>query len=121
MEHPRAFRGLISYIAAPALIDKININQNSLSGSRLRMSFLVKKNFVDEFSVYQHNQNTVETVMAMTNMFYKQKSEIKHMHTKVVVVVNIFVCLPEIYCPRQHNICHVEPVSEPTHTVLAQA
>ena len=41
----------------------------------------------------QHYQNTVETVTAMTNVFFKQKSEIKHMHTMVVVVVKIFVCL----------------------------
>ena len=50
-------------------------------------------------------------------MFFKQKNEIKHMHTKVVVVVKIFVCLPEVSCPRQHNKCDVDSVSEPTHTV----
>ena len=74
--------------------------------------------------INQHNQNTVETVTAMTNKFFKWKSKKKnkHMHTKVVVVVvvKIFVCLPEILCSRQDNKCQVEPVCEPTHTVLWQ-
>ena len=59
-------------------------------------------------------------VTAITNTFFKEKSEIKHMHTKVVVVVKIFVCLSEVLCPRQHNKCQVEPVIESTHTVLGQ-
>ena len=46
-------------------------------------------------------------------------SIIQYMHTKIVV--KIFVCLPKVFCPRQHNKCCVEPVSEPTHTVLGQA
>ena len=69
--------------------------------------------------INQRNQSTVDTVNAITNMFFKQKVEVKHMHTKVVV--KIFVCLPEVLCPRQHNKCHVELDSEPTHTVLGQA
>ena len=60
--------------------------------------------------INQHNQSTVETVTAMTNMFFKQKSKkkIKHMHTKVVVVVvvKIFVCLPKYYAPD--NIINVK-------------
>ena len=60
MEHPCAFRDLISYIAPPApglliqqFIDKINIYQNMLSDSRLRMSFEAEKNVFDEFSIYK--------------------------------------------------------------------
>ena len=36
-----------------------------------------------------HNQSTVETVTAISNMFFKQKSEIKHMYTMGVVVIKI--------------------------------
>ena len=64
-----------------------------LSDSRLRMSFEVKKKntFFDEFSIYKpHNQSTVETVTAISNMFIKLKSEIRHMYTKGVVVIKIF-------------------------------
>ena len=62
-----------------------------LSDSRLRMSFEVKKNFFDEFSIYKpHNQSTVETVTAISNMFFKQKSEIKYMYTLGVVVICAF-------------------------------
>ena len=43
--------------------------------------------------INQHNQSTVETVTAIANMFFKQKSEIKHMHTMDVVVVKIRVYL----------------------------
>ena len=39
--------------------------------------------------INQHNQSTVETVTAISNMFFKQKSEIKHMHTMGVVVIKI--------------------------------
>ena len=61
-----------------------------LSDSRLRMSFEVKKNFFDEFSIYKpSNQSTVETVTAISNMFFKQKREIKHMFTMGVVVIEI--------------------------------
>ena len=71
--------------------------------------------------INQHNQSTVATVMAISNMFVKQKSEIKHMHTTVMVVVKIYVCLLDVLCPRQHNKGHIEPVNEPTCTVLGQA
>ena len=49
--------------------------------------------------INQHNKSTVGSVTAMTNMFSKQKGDIKHMHTKVVVVVKTFVCLPEVLFP----------------------
>ena len=58
-----------------------------LSDSRLRSE---KKNFFDEYAIYkQHNQSTVETVTAISNMFFKQKREIKHMYTMDVVVIKI--------------------------------
>ena len=46
--------------------------------------------------INQHNQSTVETVKAISNMFFKQKSEIKHMHTKDVVVIKICVYLLDV-------------------------
>ena len=60
----------------------------------------------------QHNQSTVETSTAISNMFVKQKSEIKHMHTMVVVVVQICVCFLGVSWPRQHIKGHIEPVNE---------
>ena len=54
-------------------------------------------------------------------MFFKQKSEMKHMHTMGVVVVKICVYLLDVLCPRQHNRGHIEPVNEPIRTVLGQA
>ena len=39
--------------------------------------------------INQYNQSTVETVMAISNMFFKQKSEIKHMFTMGVVVIKL--------------------------------
>ena len=69
--------------------------------------------------INQHNQSTVET--AILNMFVKQKSEIKHMHTMVVVVVKICVCLLGVLWPRQHNTGHIEPDNAPTRTALRQA
>ena len=69
-----------------------------LSDSWLRMSFEVKKKtfLMNSQYINQHNQSTVETVTAISNMFFKQKSEIKHMHTMVVVVVKICVYLLDI-------------------------
>ena len=69
-----------------------------LSDSRLRMSFEVKKKLFLMNSQYiiQHNQSTIETVTAISNMFFKQKSEIKHMHTMGVVVVKICVYLLDV-------------------------
>ena len=69
----------------------------------------------------QHNQTTVETVTAISNMFFKQKSEIKHMYMMGVVAVKICVYLLDVLCPRQYNRGHIEPVSEPTRTVRWQA
>ena len=61
---PCALRDLISYVAPPApglsyktFFDKINIYQNMLSDSRLRMSFEVKKNVFDDFSKYKPTQS----------------------------------------------------------------
>ena len=71
--------------------------------------------------INQYNQSTVETATAISNMFVKQKCEIKHMHTMVVVVVKICVCFLGVLWPRQHNKGHIEPVTEPTRTVLRQA
>ena len=51
----------------------------------------------------------------ISDMFFKQKSTIKHMHTICRV------CLLEVLCPRQYNNSHIEPVDEPTHTVPGQA
>ena len=71
-----------------------------LSDSPLRMSFEVKRTFLmNSQYTNQHNQSTVETVTAVSNMFFKQKSEIKHMHTMGVVVVKICVCLLNDYVP----------------------
>ena len=59
--------------------------------------------------INQHNQSTVETATAIfsatahLNMFVKQKSEIKHMHTMDVVVVKICVCLLGVLWPIQHK------------------
>ena len=66
------------------------------------------------------NQGTVGTVTAISNMFFKQKSEIKHMHTMGVVVVKICVYLLDVLCPRQRNKGHIEQIIEPTRTVLGQ-
>ena len=64
-----------------------------LSDSRLRMSFEVKKTkqtfLMNSQYINQHNQSTVETVTAISNMFFKQKSEIKHMYTMGVIVIKI--------------------------------
>ena len=57
-----------------------------LSDSRLRMSFEVKMN---SQYINQYNQSTVETVTAISNLFFKQKSEIIHMYTMGVVVIKI--------------------------------
>ena len=94
-----------------------------LSDSRLKMSFEVKKKtFLINFQyINQHNQSTVDTITAISNMFFKQKSEIKHMYTMGVVVVKICVYLLDVLCPRQHNRGDIEPVNEPTRTVLGQA
>ena len=46
--------------------------------------------------INQHNQSIVETVTVISNMFLKQKSEIKHMHTMGVVVVKICVYLLDV-------------------------
>ena len=65
-----------------------------LSASRLRMSFEVKKKFwMNSQYINQHDQSTVETVTEISNIFFKQKSEIKYMHTKGVVVVKICIYL----------------------------
>ena len=69
--------------------------------------------------INQHNQSTIEPVTAISNMFFKQKSEIKHMHKNGVVVVKICVYLLDVLYPRQHNRGHIEPVSEPTRTEQA--
>ena len=96
-----------------------------LSDSRLRMSFEVKKKtttfLMNSQYINHNNQSTVETVIAISNMFFKQTSEIKHMHTIGVVVVKSFVYLLDVLCPRQHNKSHIEPVDEPARTVLGQA
>ena len=71
--------------------------------------------------INHNNQSTVETVTTISNMLFKQKSEIKHIHTMGVVVVKICVYLLTVLCPRQHNKGHIEPANEPTRTVLGQA
>ena len=63
--------------------------------------------------INHHNQSTLETVITISNMFFKQKSEIKHMHTMGLVVVKFCVYLLDVLCPRQHNKGHIEPVNEP--------
>ena len=69
-----------------------------LSDSRLRMSFeVITKTFLmNSQYINQQNQSAVETVTAISNMFFKQKSEIKHMHTTGVVVVKICVYLLDV-------------------------
>ena len=68
-----------------------------LSDSRLRMSFEVKKTFLmNSQYINQHSQGTIETVTAISNMFFKQKSEIIHMHTMGVVVLKICVYLLDV-------------------------
>ena len=94
-----------------------------LSDSRLRMSFEVKKKtfLMNSQYINHNNQSTVETVIAISNIFFKQTSEIQHMHTIGVFVVKICIYLLDVLCPRQHNKGHIEPVNEPTRTVLGQA
>ena len=95
-----------------------------LSDSRLRMSFEVKKKktfLMNSHYINHNNQSTVETVIAISNMFFKQTSEIKHMHTIGMVVVKICVYLLDVLCHRQHNKGHIEPVNEPARTILGQA
>ena len=44
--------------------------------------------------INQYNQSTVETVTAISNMFFKQNSEIKQLQMMgVVVVKSCFICL----------------------------
>ena len=43
--------------------------------------------------INQHDQSTVETVTEISNIFFKQKSEIKYMHTMGVFVVKICIYL----------------------------
>ena len=43
------------------------------------------------------------------------------MYTMGVVVVKICIYLLDVLCPRQHNRGPIEPVKEPTQTVLGQA
>ena len=63
--------------------------------------------------INQHNQSTVTTIqMAISNMFFKQKSEIKHMQTMSAVMVKICVYLLDVLFPIQHKKGHVEPVNE---------
>ena len=78
------------------------------------MSFVVKKKTFSMNYQYlnQHNQSTVETSNAISNMFVKQKGEIKHMHTMVVAVVKICVCFLGVSWPRQHIKGHIEPINE---------
>ena len=71
--------------------------------------------------INHNNQSTIETVTAISNMFFKQKSEIKHIHTMGVVVVKICIYLLDVLCPRQHNKGHIELAKEPTRTGLGQA
>ena len=71
--------------------------------------------------INHNNQSTVETVTAISNMFFKQKSEIKHIHTIGVVVVKICVYLHEVLCRRQYNKGQIERANEPTRTGLGQA
>ena len=89
-----------------------------------RMAKLSEHNY--RYSLYStliilYNQSTVETVTVISNIFFKTKGEIKHMHTMGVVVVKICVYLLDVLWPRQHNRGHIEPVNEPTLTVLWQA
>ena len=69
------------------------------------MSFkMIKKTFLmNSQYINQQNQSIVETVTAISNMFFKQKSEIKHMHTMDVVVVKICDYLLDVLCLRQHS------------------
>ena len=69
-----------------------------LSDRQLRMSFEVKKRtfLMNSQYIHQHNQSTVETVTAISNMFFKRKNEIKHMHTMGEVVVKICVYLLDV-------------------------
>ena len=105
----------------------ININQNMMSESWSRMSFEMQKNvLMNSQYINQHNQSTVETITAISNMFFKQKSEIKHMHTMGVVVVKgllfyLFIFFFDELCPRRHNKGHISPVSESIRTDLGQA
>ena len=46
--------------------------------------------------INHNNQSTVETVIAISNMFFKQKSEINYMHTMGVVVAKICVYLLDV-------------------------
>ena len=98
-----------------------------LSGSRLRMSFEVKKKkkkktfLMNSQYINHNNQSTVETVTTISNMFFKQMSEIKHIHKIGVVVVKICVYLLDVLCPRQFSKGHIESANEPTRTGLGQA
>ena len=130
MEHPCALRDLISYIAPPApglsyisiywkdkYISEYVVGQPVKNVLRSeKKTFLMNSQYINH-----NNQSTVETATAISNMFFKQTSEIKHMHTIGVVVVKICVYLLDVLCPGQHNKGHIEPVNEPTRTVLGQA
>ena len=53
--------------------------------------------------INQHNQSTVKTVTAILNMFFKQKSEIKHMYMMGVVAVKICVYF-SMYCVPDNTV-----------------
>ena len=79
------------------------------------MSFEAKKKktfLTDSQYINHNNQSVVRPVIAISKMFFKQKNEIKHMHTMDVVVVKVCVYLLHVLCPRQHNKGQIEPVSE---------
>ena len=52
--------------------------------------------------IKQHNQSTVDTLKAISNMFFKQKSKIKH--TMVVVVVKMCVYLLDVFYAPDNTI-----------------
>ena len=62
------------------------------------MSFEVKKKtfLMNSQYINHNNQSTVETVIAISNMFFKQKSKINYMHTMGVAVVKICVYLLDV-------------------------
>ena len=54
--------------------------------------------------IIQYNQSTGETVTIISNVFFKQRSEIKLMHTTSVIVVKICVYFLDVFYAPDNTV-----------------